>query len=90
MNKPFKSILKKITQLKGEIMAAIDDLNAAVTALQATDVQVVTAISALNQKVADLTAALATATATDPQVAAAAAAVKAESDKLTAAIAPQP
>jgi len=75
---------------KEKLMAqGIDRLTADVAQLQAVDQQIITGITALNQKIADLQAAL-DGTDPDPAVSQAAAALEAEIAKLTAAIPQSP
>lgn len=69
-------------------MAAIDDLNAKITALQQEDQAVVNSLTALVQHVESLQAAVAAnqAANNDPAISAASANIQAEIDKLTAAV----
>ena len=69
-------------------MAALDDLNNAILALQAEDAAVIDAVINLEQQVADLTAAIAAAGQVDPAIEAAADAVNAEVQKLKDALTP--
>lgn len=68
--------------MENRIMAAIDDLNSAVTKLQNEDAAVIAQVGVLNTQISTLTAALAAAQNTDPAVEAAATAVMAEVAKL--------
>lgn len=85
---PIETLTKLITHNQEVLMSAIDDLNVAITALQAEDALVEAAVASLNTQVATLTAAVAAATQVDPAIEAAAQAVQAEVANLTAAITP--
>ena len=71
-------------------MAAIDDLNAAVSALQAEDVLVLAGLASLQAQVATLNTTIANSPNVDPAIETAAQAVQAEVTKFQAALAPAP
>jgi len=73
---------------KEEFMAAIDDLNAAVSALQAEDVLVLGGLASLQAQVATLNTTIANSPNVDPAIETAAQAVQAEVAKFQAALAP--
>jgi len=73
---------------KEEFMAAIDDLNAAVSALQAEDVLVLAGLASLQAQVATLNTTIANSPNVDPAIETAAQAVQAEVVKFQAALAP--
>jgi hypothetical protein len=73
---------------KEEFMAAIDDLNAAVSALQAEDVLVLAGLASLQAQVATLNTTIANSPNVDPAIETAAQAVQAEVTKFQAALAP--
>jgi hypothetical protein len=73
---------------KEEFMAAIDDLNAAVSALQAEDVLVLAGLASLQAQVATLNTTIANSPNVDPAIETAAQAVQAEVAKFQAALAP--
>jgi len=73
---------------KEEFMAAIDDLNAAVSALQAEDVFVLAGLASLQAQVATLNTTIANSPNVDPAIETAAQAVQAEVAKFQAALAP--
>ena len=75
---------------KEEFMAAIDDLNAAVSALQAEDVLVLAGLASLQAQVATLNTTIANSPNVDPAIETAAQAVQAEVAKFQAALAPAP
>ena len=69
-------------------MAAIDDLNAAVSALQAEDVLVLGGLASLQAQVATLNTTIANSPNVDPAIETAAQAVQAEVAKFQTALAP--
>ena len=73
---------------KEEFMAAIDDLNAAVSALQAEDVLVLAGLASLQAQVTTLNTTIANSPNVDPAIETAAQAVQAEVAKFQAALAP--
>jgi hypothetical protein len=73
---------------KEEFMAAIDDLNTAVSALQAEDVLVLAGLASLQAQVATLNTTIANSPNVDPAIETAAQAVQAEVAKFQAALAP--
>jgi len=73
---------------KEEFMAAIDDLNAAVSALQAEDVLVLAGLASLQAQVVTLNTTIANSPNVDPAIETAAQAVQAEVAKFQAALAP--
>jgi len=73
---------------KEEFMAAIDDLNAAVSALQAEDVLVLAGLASLQAQVATLNTTIANSPNVDPAIETAAQAVQAEVAKFQAALVP--
>ncbi len=73
---------------KEDFMAAIDDLNAAVSALQAEDVLVLAGLASLQAQVATLNTTIANSPNVDPAIETAAQAVQAEVAKFQAALAP--
>ena len=75
---------------KEEFMAAIDDLNAAVSALQAEDVLVLAGLASLQAQVTTLNTTIANSPNVDPAIETAAQAVQAEVAKFQAALAPAP
>jgi peptidoglycan hydrolase CwlO-like protein len=85
------NVLRKLSDVSAEeerIMTAIDDLNTAVTALQAEDALVAQAFAALNTQIATLNTAVANAANPDPAIETAAQAVQAEVTKLQGMITP--
>jgi delta-aminolevulinic acid dehydratase/porphobilinogen synthase len=77
-----RSISKQLERMENKIMAAIDDLNTAVTKLQNEDAAVIAQVGVLNTQISTLMASLAAAQNTDPAVEVAATAVMAEVAKL--------
>ena len=73
---------------KEEFMAAIDDLNAAVSALQAEDVLVLAGLASLQAQVVTLNTTIANSPNVDPAIETAAQAVQAEVAKFQAALVP--
>ena len=69
-------------------MAAIDDLNTAVAALQAEDVLVLAGLASLQAQVTTLNTTIANSPNVDPAIETAAQAVQAEVAKFQAALAP--
>jgi hypothetical protein len=73
---------------KEVFMAAIDDLNTAVAALQAEDVLVLAGLASLQAQVTTLNTTIANSPNVDPAIETAAQAVQAEVTKFQAALAP--
>jgi len=73
---------------KEEFMAAIDDLNTAVSALQAEDVLVLAGLASLQAQVTTLNTTIANSPNVDPAIETAAQAVQAEVAKFQAALTP--
>ena len=71
-----------------DFMAAIDDLNTAVAALQAEDVLVLAGLASLQAQVTALNTTIANSPNVDPAIETAAQAVQAEVAKFQAALAP--